>query len=378
VSATAQAHSSRPDRVQRLQQHLQEHGIDVALISGDSNVVHQSGYQRYYQGLAMVVVPAEGEPALLVPRDEVEAAKETAFTKSVVGYGERGFGLDLDPAAALVAALPEVVLNLLHDRAPACVGLAGAPRRAVNAFKALGSRPKSVALDGVLSTIREIKDREEIDAITYSYQLCLQAQEAVGRAARAGTTEIELFSLAHHVAQVANGAPVYFGADIQGGPHSAHVCSPIRVPGTRQLVGGDVLVADILVGARGYWGDSARTHGAGAMPNEMERQLADLEGIKVQAAERLRPGARGCDLFAWARQTIETTFEGGEFPHHLGHAVGVTNFEDPHLIPSDRRPLRAGMVIAVEPGVYFPGRYGLRTEDIYEVTPEGGRKLPTR
>jgi Xaa-Pro aminopeptidase len=56
--------------------------------------------------------------------------------------------------------------------------------------------------------------------------------------------------------------------------------------------------------------------------------------------------------------------------------VGVTGFEDPHIIPADRRELQEGMIIALEPGVYFAGRYGLRTEDIYEVTPQGGRRLP--
>lgn len=374
---SAAARHSRPNRVRRLQQYLAEHGIDLALVSGTENVVHQSGYQRYYQGLAMVVVPAEGEPALLVSRDEVAGARETAFTKTVIGYGERGFGLNLDPEADLVALLPEVVTKVLRGRVPRQVGVAGASSRAVDALKALGAKPKAVALDGVLSAIREIKDRDEVAAITRSYQYCLLAQQAVGKAARVGTTEIELFSLAHHVGQVAAGAPVPFVCDLLSGVNSAEVCCPIRVAGPRRLERGDIVVADIGLADRGYWGDTARTHSAGAMPQEAQRQLAELESIKAQVAERMKPGARGCDLFAWARRTIEETFKGGEFPHHLGHAVGVTGFEDPHLIPADKRELREGMIIAVEPGVYFPGRYGLRTEDIYEVTAKGGRQLPT-
>jgi Xaa-Pro dipeptidase len=377
VARAAKPRTSRPGRVQRLQQHLQDNGIDLALVSGEGNVAHQSGYQRYYQGLAMVVVPDEGEPALIVTRFEVPAAKEIAFTKTIVGYGEPSFGLDLDAEKALASVLPGVVKEVLRGRVPKIVGLAGASQRAADALKALGAKARSVVLDPVLSTIREVKDRDEIAAVTHSYQLCLRAQEAVAKGARAGTTEIELFSLAQRVAQVADGVPVFFGGDFQGGPHSFEVCSPVRVPGTRPLERGDVLVADILVGARGYWGDTARTHSAGAMPKEKAQQLAELENIKKQAAERLRPGARGADLFAWAKKTIEGTFKGGEFPHHLGHAVGVTVFEDPHLIPADRRELREGMLIAVEPGVYFPGRYGLRTEDIYEVTAKGGRQLQT-
>lgn len=368
---------SRPGRVQRLQQHLAAHDIDVALVSGTGNVIHQSGYERYYQGLAMVVVPAEGEPALIVSRDEVEAARETAFTTTVAGYGERGFGLNLDPEADLVKPLPEVASRVLGGRAVRRVGLAGASQRAVEALSALGPVPEAVSLDAVLSGIREIKDPDEVEAIAHSYRLCLLAQDEVAKAARPGTTEMELFSLAHHVAQVAAGAPVPYVSDMLSGPNTAEVCCPIRVAGPRRLEEGDIVVADIAVAAHGYWGDTARTHAAGAMPADAQRQLAQLEEIKRQAAERLKPGARGSDLFAWARRTIESAFPGGEFPHHLGHAVGVTGFEDPHLIPADARELQEGMVIAIEPGVYFAGRYGLRTEDLYLVTAQGGRQLPT-
>jgi Xaa-Pro dipeptidase len=65
-------------------------------------------------------------------------------------------------------------------------------------------------------------------------------------------------------------------------------------------------------------------------------------------------------------------FPGGEFPHHGGHALGVTSFEDPHIVPSDTTPLEPWMVIAIEPGVYFPGRYGARVENAFVVGPDDG------
>ena len=323
----------------------------------------------------MVVVPAEGEPALIVPRDETASAKEIAFTQTVVGYGERGFGLNLDPEADLVKALPEVVHQVLQGRTVRTVGLAGASLRAVAALGVLGPEPTVVALGEVLNAVRQIKDADEIAAIARSYHFCLMAQEAVGEAARPGITEIELFSLAHQIAQNAAGAPVPYVADMLGGINTADVCCPIRVAGRRAVQEGEVVVADISVAANGYWGDTARTHAVGTLSEEIEQQLDELEAIKREAAAQLRPGARGCDLFAWAQRTIEATFPGGEFPHHLGHAVGVTGFEDPHIIPADSTELREGMVIALEPGVYFAGRYGLRSEDLYEVTVSGGRQL---
>ena len=134
------------------------------------------------------------------------------------------------------------------------------------------------------------------------------------------------------------------------------------------------MIADVVVRAGGYWGDTAETHVAGTNA-DAEAARSILLDVLDQARAELVPGATGAELFANIHSRVVTALPGGELPHHGGHAVGLTSFEDPHLIPSDTMPLEPWMLIAVEPGVYFPGRYGARVENIFVVTPGGGVEL---
>ena len=133
-------------------------------------------------------------------------------------------------------------------------------------------------------------------------------------------------------------------------------------------------MADVVVRSNGYWGDSAETHIAGSN-DEVSAVRSELLAILEGARAQLVPGAKGSDVFRDVQERILSTFPGGEFPHHAGHALGLTGFEDPHIIPSDETPFEPWMVLAVEPGVYFPGRYGARVENVFIVTPDGGLEL---
>jgi Xaa-Pro aminopeptidase len=133
-------------------------------------------------------------------------------------------------------------------------------------------------------------------------------------------------------------------------------------------------VADLVVRLAGYWGDTAETHPVGDAP-EVVAARDGLYAILKDTARGLVPGATGRDLFADMSRRIHEAFPDGEFPHHGGHGVGLGCFDDPHVIPADSTPLEAGMVLAIEPGVYFPGRFGARVEEIFVVTEGGGVEL---
>ena len=246
------------------------------------------------------------------------------------------------------------------------------PRRATGSPQRRPARPP--ARREALHRIRLIKDWDELEKINAAYELCWLGQEAVARGAVPGATEIELFTAAQSTAQLASGGPIEFLCDLLSGPNSADVCCPIHVAGTRIVEDGDPVIADVVVRANGYWGDTAETHVAGSNADAQAARSILLD-ILEQSRTELRPGATGAEVFANIHSSVVASFPDGELPHHGGHALGLTSFEDPHVIPSDSMPFEPWMALAIEPGVYFPGRYGARVENIFVVTPAGGVEL---
>jgi Xaa-Pro aminopeptidase len=362
--------ATRPlHRLRRLEAWMADESLDCTIVAGADAVNHLSGYWRYYGGPSVLVVDREGARTLVVMLDEARIARELSQADHVVGYGERGFGIDTNPLARLAESAAHVPGVAAARRIGFASELAGLEAELDDRVAA--ERVSAVA---TLHRLRMVKDEDELAKILEAYRLCWLAQEAVGERTVEGTEEIELFTAAQSTAQLAAGGPIQFLCDLLSGPNTAEVCCPIHVAGRRAVAPGDPVVADIVVAWNGYWGDSAETHFAGSSP-DAEAARGTLLAILDEFGRRLVPGETGSRLFRDMASRIEDAFPGGEFPHHGGHALGLTSFEDPHVIPSDDVPLEPWMVIALEPGVYFPGQFGARVENIFVVTPEGGLEL---
>ena len=351
-----------PSRLARVTDAIRAAGCDSLVAVGSGHAVHLCSYVRYHSGPTAVVVDAEGRRTLVVPAYELEAAGEAADAEAVIPYGPRTLGLELDPFPALVAACSEAVAGGVIGTADEIPGVAGAVATAAGAT--------AVDMFGALHDVRLRKDEHELRWMARSYAHTLAAQAAVERDTDVGAREIDLFTSAHAEGQRLAGRPVEFVSDMLGGPRSAMVGCPIGVASERALESGDVLVSDVAIGD-GYWGDTARTHIVGENPEAIEVR-SFLEGLRANLADMLRPGTVCEDVFSEAKSAIARAFPKGDFPHHAGHGVGLEVFEDPHLIPGDHTVLDTGMLLALEPGVYFPGRFGVRVENLYLVTPQGG------
>jgi Xaa-Pro aminopeptidase len=231
-----------------------------------------------------------------------------------------------------------------------------------------------ISLDNELEHFAQRKDRDELERIAVAYNLCWEAHRSVESAVNDGASELDIFTLAQSVAQRSLGQPIEFVADVLAGVNSAQVCCPIAVAGSKRVEVGEPLIADIAVRPAGYWGDTCRTYIRGAN-DEIREGLEKLTTILDNAALELRPGARGSEVHESIRRALEETFPGGEFPHHGGHGIGLSCWQGPHIIPSDKSVLGLGMIVAVEPGVYFADRWGIRRENEYLVTENGGVEL---
>ncbi|MDX6536045.1 MAG: hypothetical protein QOD37_386 [Gaiellales bacterium] len=355
---------TQPGRIERLRAGLEVAGCAAAVLVGGDHAAHLCGYSRYLSALTAVVIDEGGRSTLVVPAFEAPAARELGQADSVAAYGGVDF-LDFDPLPKLAAACAELL-------PPGRVGVAAsAPIR-----KALGdaARAETADIAPLVETVRRVKDRDELERLAESYRLALVGQDAVFAAARVGVTEIELFSAAQAAAQNASGSPIEFIAGIGAGRSTAGVAPPVVVPGRQAVEDGDAILSDVALRHRGYWGDTTRSSVVGSNA-QVQAIIDEIAGILREVAARFVPGTPVKALHAFMREQINVRYPDGVFPHHGGHGLGVGVGEDPQIIPSAESVIEAGMVFAVEPGVYFAGRFGARVEDTYVVTDQGGQLI---
>ncbi|MEU1185105.1 aminopeptidase P family protein [Streptomyces sp. NPDC005820] len=227
------------------------------------------------------------------------------------------------------------------------------------------------ALTEVLPMLRAVKDPAELALMAAAGAAADRAFEEIRRLPFAGRRESEVGADLAGLLRRFGHSQVDFTI-VASGPNGAN---PHHEVGDRVIERGDMVVLDFGGLKDGYGSDTSRTVHVGE-PTDEERRVHDLVREAQEAGFRaVRPGVACQEVDRAARAVIADAGYGAHFIHRTGHGIGVTTHEPPYMIEGEEQPLVPGMCFSVEPGVYLPGRFGVRIEDIVTVTEDGGRRL---
>jgi Xaa-Pro aminopeptidase len=232
-----------------------------------------------------------------------------------------------------------------------------------------GAEP--VAAGGAVERLRRTKDEAELEAMAAAAELaddvwCWSLERGF-----AGRSEREVARAAEARIRELGGDPS-FPAIVAAGPNGA---LPHAEPGEREIGSGQLVVFDMGAKLDGYCSDGTRTFAVGE-PGERGREVYEtVRMAQAKALDAVTAGIGGEAIDAVAREAIAAAGHGERFGHGLGHGVGLEVHEAPRLSPRSEDVLEAGEVVTIEPGVYLPGEFGVRIEDLVVVAAEGCRNL---
>lgn len=328
-----------------------------------------------FERLTALVVPAAGDPTMIVPRLELAAMKESAVGE--LGIALRDWVDGDDPYALVAAALGEssAPLAVAGKSAPLAVAVTDSmpALHLLPMAETLGVVP--VLATDVLRTLRMIKDAAEVEALRKAGEAIDRVHARVPEFLVPGRTEADV---AADIAEaiVAEGHSEVAFIIVGSGPHGAdphHECSD------RELRSGDIVVVDIGGPYEpGYNSDSTRTYSIGEPDPDIARRYAVLQRAQRAAVDAVRPGVTAEQIDAAARDVLAAEGMGEAFVHRTGHGIGLSVHEEPYIVAGNRLELQEGMAFSVEPGIYFPGEWGARIEDIVIVTADGAQSVNNR
>jgi Xaa-Pro dipeptidase len=353
------------DRLDKLTQQILDNGLDgIALVPGP-NLVYFSGIDSHLSERPILLfILADDDPAIIIPGLEAMKAEAAGIAPDhiFVWRDEEGFRgafqqacarLELSDCLLGVEAYHMRVLEseTLHRYAP---GL------------------QTSHADEIIAQIRMVKDRSEIAAMEKAVAVAEAAMEALLPQIAAGQTEKQVAAMLTRLLLEGGADSIAFGPIVSAGPNGA---SPHATPTERPLQNGDLLVIDWGVYVDGYPSDITRTFAVGQIDDELARIHQIVQAANEAGKAAARPGATGQDVDRAARAVIEAAGYGEYFIHRTGHGLGLEVHEPPNMVEGNTAPLVAGNVFTVEPGIYLPGRGGVRIEDNLLVTATGHRSL---
>jgi Xaa-Pro aminopeptidase len=348
-------------RADRARARLTELQLDAVLLSVGPDLPYLTGYEAMpLERLTMLVLPADGDATLVVPRLEAPRVVERPDV-----FGLRPWDETDDPIA--------IVAELVGKPAAVAIGDRTWARFVIDLQRALPSTRFARGTD-VMGPLRARKDEAEVEALRRAGAAAdrVAAELQAGEIELVGRTEAQVSAELGRRLRAEGHHRVNFAIVAAG----ANAASPHHEPGDRVIEEGEVVLCDFggtMLGddGIGYCSDITRCVHLGEPPEEMAEAYAVLLDAQQAAVSAAVVGTPCEEVDAAARRIIADAGWGEQFIHRTGHGIGIEEHEDPYIVSGNGTPLAPGHAFSIEPGIYVAGRFGFRLEDIVVATDAG-------
>ena len=343
---------------QKIAAQLEGHGLDAMLLTGEANRFYASGFHSYgTDGVALVTAK---KAYYFTDSRYTEAALRYVQGAEVreIGHG-RGYGALLEEAVT-----EQHIRRMGFEDAYMTVQDHERYRKALSC--------DLVPATDLLWQLRMVKDEEELEAMVAAQRIAERALEDILEEIRPGVTEKEIAARLQYLMLHYGASDMSFDPIVVSGPNGS---LPHGVPSEKTIQQGEFVTMDFGCVYRGYCSDMTRTVAVGFATEEMQTVYNTVLAAQKAGIAAARAGLTGREVDGAARAVIDAAGYGDYFGHSFGHGVGVEIHEAPNASPVNDKPLPAGAVISAEPGIYLPGKLGVRIEDVIILTPEGCRNI---
>jgi Xaa-Pro dipeptidase len=352
-------------RQEQARRYMRDAGIDGVFLTGGSSLHYFTGIDwGVSERLFAMVFPAKGEPGYVTPAFE----KGRALEQIKLGGDVRAWEEDQSPY--------ELVAGLLRDRGIGS-GRIGIEETVKFAFSdglaKAASGAKLTTADPVTARCRRIKSAHEIELMRLANRITLRSFESALKTIKEGMADHELgaaIAAEHHRRGSSGSALVLFGV---------YSASPHGTVEPQRLREGDVVLVDGGCSVQGYKSDITRTTVLGKPTSKQLEVWEIVHKAQAEALKAARPGTPCEAVDATARRVITESGFGPDykyFTHRVGHGIGLDGHEWTYLVRGNKTKLETGMSFSDEPGIYIPGEFGIRLEDVM-VIGDGGAELLT-
>ena len=330
---------------------LPEYGIDAMLLSSAPGEYYGIGFH----GEGYVVVTA-GECRYFTDSRYIEAAEKTV-TGAVITMTNR----ERNYPALLQQAIDELGIRRLGFED-------GYMTVAQYRYLDNALQVELVPAQGLVNGLRAAKDQEEIDAMVQAQRISERAFDEILKFIRPGVTEKEIAAKLEYDMLRFGAQKMSFDPIVVSGPNGS---LPHGVPGDKKVANGEFITMDFGCIYNGYCSDMTRTVALGEPTEEMRKVYDVVLQVQLAGLAASRAGVTGKSIDAAARKVIEDAGYGDYFGHGYGHSVGIEIHESPNANTRDETLMPVGAAVSAEPGIYLPGRFGVRIEDVAIMTEDG-------